>query len=405
MPKKRKQPQSRQHRQSPKTLRPAYQPSPLVDCSRSSGASIDHRHVVVARPGDIPVEFVQVPFSSLAGMDPQVLGVSYRVLVPAGEASPPVRLTVQGQHRGPDLGPGRTTFRVVEQVPSLPSGEATMTVRILDVAAGDWQVSIEPELQEPMPGWQPPRAFGRGRTGFAPVVRSRAPGVILGAWPLLVLLGVVLGGLTTALLARHLRLPSGEVLMAAAVSCVLGAAGAKAYFLALHRDRQAPGLWMNGMAVQGFVLVLLPSMVLTSAGLSLPVGRVIDVTVAGLLVGLAVGRIGCFYGGCCAGKPTASRWGRWSSDRVLGVRRIPTQLLESTAAGVLAVAATAFLWHDQGHTPGFLGLAGLAAYTAVRQLLFPLRSVPRTTRYGRSAILAATAVAVAAVTTILIRQG
>lgn len=358
------------------------------------------------QPGDVPVDFVRVPFPVLADTEPQALGVTYRFPLPPGQTCPPMRLTVRGRHRAPDLAPEAGTFTVTAEVPALPArGEATFTVRALDLAAGDWQVSVEPELLEPTSGWRPPRASGQGRTAYAPVVRSLAPGVVLGAWPGLVLLGVILGTLTMTLLANRLHLPTGQVLLAAVLSSMLGAVGGKGYFLALHRDRQIPGLWQTGMAIQGFILGSLASMVTASALLSLPVGRVLDVTVAGLLVGLTVGRLGCFFGGCCAGRPTTSRWGRWSSDRILGVRRIPTQLLESAGAGVLAIVVGLFVWNDDGHTGGIVAVAGLAAYTELRQLLFPYRSVPRTTRYGRVVVLAATAATVVAVIVLIVRQG
>jgi phosphatidylglycerol:prolipoprotein diacylglycerol transferase len=357
------------------------------------------------RPGDHQVEFVGMPFSMAAEMDPQALGITYRFTSPPGEPCPPMRLTVRGKRRGPQFTPGPTAFTFTNDVPALhASGETTVTMRALDIAAGDWQVSIVPELLGPAAGWQPPRASGQGRTGYAPIVRSVAPGVVIGAWPALVLLGVLLGTFTMTALAARTHLPTGQALISAFISSILGAAGAKAYFLVLHRDRQTPGLWQTGMAIQGFVLAALASTAATSALLSLPSGRMLDATVAGLLVGMTIGRIGCKYGGCCAGRPTPSRWGRWSSDRVIGIRRAPTQLLESAGAGLLATASGLFLWNDTGHPGGLVAVAGLAGYTLIRQVIFPFRDLPRTTRHGRVLVLAATAIAVASVVALIAGQ-
>jgi prolipoprotein diacylglyceryltransferase len=66
--------------------------------------------------------------------------------------------------------------------------------------------------------------------------------------------------------------------------------------------------------------------------LHVPAGVFLDVTAPGLLFAMAVGRVGCFFAGCCGGPPTASCWGVWSSDQHVGARRIPTQLLESVLA-------------------------------------------------------------------------
>lgn len=60
-----------------------------------------------------------------------------------------------------------------------------------------------------------------------------------------------------------------------------------------------------------------------------------------LMLGIAVGRTGCFWAGCCVGRPTDSRWGTWSSDRCLGIRRIPTQFLDALQAFAIAWAAVA----------------------------------------------------------------
>src|SRR6516164_10979336 len=73
--------------------------------------------------------------------------------------------------------------------------------------------------------------------------------------------------------------------------------------------------------------------------LDLPAGVFLDATAPGLLVAMAVGRVGCFFAGCCGGPPTASSFGVWSSDQRVGARRIPTQLLELVLAGILGLGA------------------------------------------------------------------
>lgn len=61
---------------------------------------------------------------------------------------------------------------------------------------------------------------------------------------------------------------------------------------------------------------------------------------ASLLITVTGGRPGRFFAGCCAGRPTASRSGLWSSDRVLAVRRIPVQLWEAATALLIGVDHT-----------------------------------------------------------------
>jgi phosphatidylglycerol:prolipoprotein diacylglycerol transferase len=96
-----------------------------------------------------------------------------------------------------------------------------------------------------------------------------------------------------------------------------------------------------------------------------------------------VGRVGCLLGGCCVGRPTRSRWGVWSSNRHVGVRRIPVQLMESALAGALALLTVPAVLAWGTSSDGAVFVAAVAAYTAGRQLLFPLREIPRATAHGR----------------------
>ena len=122
----------------------------------------------------------------------------------------------------------------------------------------------------------------------------------------------------------------------------------------------------------------------------------LDVTVPGLLFGMSIGRPGCFFGGCCAGRPTASRWGVWSSDRSVGVRRIPVQLIESASSCTLAVAAMPAVLLTYPATGGLIFVSAIAANTFIRQLLFPLRETQRATAHGRTLTMAVTALVMAA---------
>lgn len=330
-----------------------------------------------------------MPFESVADYGAQAVGVTYRFDAPAAGMPDGLLLRIEGRRNGVEQPTERDSFALERKIPPLPPacGEVAVTLRAVDVELGDWTVDAVP-LSNPgsaAPGL--PRARGIGRSGFAPVVRVKAPGVILGAWPGLVLAGVVLGLVTQAVLASHVGVAVLASTLLLLVACLLGLVGAKTYFLVLHPDRQTKGLPQTGLAVQGFVLVTIATVIIGASVLGIAVPTLLDTTGAGLLVGMTVGRLGCFFGGCCVGRPTASRWGCWSSDRFVGVRRIPTQLMESLSAGVLAAVAITLVWLDTDAPDGLVFIGSVAAYTAARQLLFPLRDVPRTTATGRYWVL------------------
>jgi phosphatidylglycerol:prolipoprotein diacylglycerol transferase len=71
------------------------------------------------------------------------------------------------------------------------------------------------------------------------------------------------------------------------------------------------------------------------------------------------------------------------------MRRIPTQLLESALCLALAAGAFAAGHSSAARPPGAVFVGAIASYILGRQLLLPLRDLPRTTSYGR---LVATAV-------------
>jgi hypothetical protein len=113
----------------------------------------------------------------------------------------------------------------------------------------------------------------------------------------------------------------------------------------------------------------------------------------GLFFAMAIGRQGCFFTGCCAGRPTGSRWGIWSSDGRIGARRIPAQQLESLVCLLLGAAAlVAFLWFGR-LAGGVVFIGAMAAYTLVRQGLLALRAEPRRWALARPVTIAVTATA------------
>ncbi len=357
-----------------------------------------------------PLQVTTFGCETFAGIEPQALGLTYWFDTAA--SGKPYRVTVRftGRRIGVKGKPGpRDSFNVLESVDHVVpgSGPIAMTTRVPDIAPGRWHVTATPTGDARPRSTTSrtvstrrlslPSASTSGTTGFAPIMRVRAPGARLGVWPALVSLGTVVALTVQALLAAHAHLAVTRVLAVSLVACVVGLAGAKLYFLTGHYlgGRRLPSLLTGGMCIQGFVLGAIGALVVGARVAGVPVGPVLDVTAPGLLFGMTIGRFGCFFGGCCAGRPTGSRWGLWSSDRRLGMRRIPTQLLESTVALVVGLAALLAVWATTAHPAGVVFVGAIAAYTLGRQLLFPLRAGPRHTAHGRTLTMALAGLVVA----------
>lgn len=221
---------------------------------------------------------------------------------------------------------------------------------------------------------------------------AQPPAVILGSWAALVAVGIVSALFVQMWVAESLNLNVVSVLIASFVGILTGAIGAKGWFMVLHLDeRRREGWCIQGM-VAGIVVVF--PILLTI--LHQPVATVLDASTPSIMLGLAIGRLGCFFTGCCAGRSTGSLLGVWCSDRRVGMRRIPVQLMESTVA--LLVGATALSLIHVRHTQhGALFVAALSAYTLARQGLLRLRQERRKSSFGGplTAVIAALVLSVA----------
>ena len=369
-----------------------------------------------AEMGTGPLQVTPFRCEPLADIEPQALGLTYFFDAASTGDPYPVTIRFTGRRVGAKGNlPPRDRFDVTETVEHVVpgSGRLAVTVRVLDIAPGEWQVTATPVndtrsragssrsvVRQP----RLPVATASGATGFARVIQVRAPGAHLGAWPALVGLGVAVGLASQVLLATHAHLDATRIVALSLAASLAGLVGAKFYYLAghylmrrflpAHRNDVRPAVVAAGLCIQGFVAGAVITLVVGALVTGVSVGTLLDVTAPGLFLGMTIGRFGCFFGGCCVGRPTASRFGLWSSDQRLGVRRIPTQLLESSLALCIAIPATLAMWATTPRPGGVVFIGTIAAYTLGRQLLFPLRDNPRKTAHGRRLAMALTGLVV-----------
>jgi len=286
-------------------------------------------------------------------------------------------------------------FDQVERVDGITpgSGPVSITTRAEGVNPGQWQVTATPDQKfdttsTGAAGVRLPRRELTAHTRMAQLVHG--PGVRPVLWPGLVSLGVLVGLVLQAILLgrAHVGVPITTAVSLGA--SILGYIGAKGWYLALHR--QHPRTFLHaGACIQGFLVGGIGTMVIAVAALRIPVGTFLDASTPGLFIGMAIGRPGCFFTGCCFGRPTASRWGLWSSDRRVGIRRIPIQLIEAVAALLIGISTLPLALAGPPPIRGMIFVGAIAAYTGFRQVLFPFRVDPRTS-VGRTVTLTGCAV-------------
>ncbi len=305
-------------------------------------------------------------------------------------AAAPAAMTIRfsGQRTGLVGRPGaRARFVRDEAVDGIVagSGPVSVTSRVDGVNSGTWIVTAQEvrgkglatkhakptgsdagrPVRRPWP-WMMPIAPVTDQVHTALRPLARIPGVIPGAWLVLVTFGITLALAVQA----ALHTPGHSSVLAVSIAAVAGGAiAAKSWYIAVHRGRRYDGWCIQGF-IAGAALVGTGALLL----LRLPVGVILDATAPGLFLGVALGRPGCFLAGCCSGRPTTSRWGLWSSDQRIGARRIPTQLLESLLGLIIGGTALLLVVDAKPVAAGSIFVGALAAYTLGRQFILPHRS-------------------------------
>ena len=297
--------------------------------------------------------------------------------------------------------PGSGPVAITAEVRGIPSGQWTVTARpvtrgVRPYASGGNAASA---LRAPWPRRVAIPAGPEAPVATSSLLRSKVPGIIRFAYASLVSLAVLAGlGLEALLLARG-HYPAFRPMLFSAFAIVAGVIGGKAWYVAVHRGRKFDGWCIQGFVAGAAVVVGAAAF----AGPGVPRGAYLGVAAPALLIGMAIGRPGCFWAGCCTGRPTTSRWGIWSSDRRVGCRRAPAQLLEALAALTIGAAVLAVVLLTGLPRSGPVALAGLAAYTLSRQFVLGLRAEPRQWRYGRPVTAGAAAIGLVASAVLLAR--
>ena len=279
--------------------------------------------------------------------------------------------------------PGTGPVSITAWVYGLQPGEWEVDARLIPISRGPRSTSIRresaPLVHRGTWSW---RRWAVSTTPAVPIKTRWAllaplamqPAVIPGIYTALAVIGFVLAlALQAAILARE-GIAFQPPLAASVVALAAGLIAAKAWYWVLHPDES---LIRGGWAVDGFLVVAPLIAGVALFALSQPIGSVFDATAPGMFFAVALGRVGCLLTGCCAGRCTGSRWGIWSSDRRVGARRIPTQLIESGAG--LAIGAASLLAVLSGGLPihGAVFVVAFTAYAVVRQALLRLRAERR----------------------------
>lgn len=358
-----------------------------------------------------PMTKVTAPPAAVApDLEPETLVLSHVFDVAKAGEPYSATLRLHGRRVGARGKVPRDAFARNESIDDIVpgSGPVSITTWIPDLTPGEWTVRadlINGRGAAVLPAAWSWRRWAVIPTAMTPVKTrwaataplARQPAVLPGSY-----LALALVGFAVALLSQAWILGRGQVepelpLAASFLALGTGLIGARVWYAVLHHGAF---LRSGGWAVDGFLVVAPLAALAALHVLELPIAAVLDAATPGIFWAVAIGRIGCFLVGCCAGRPTRSRFGIWSSDRRVGARRIPTQLLEAGAGLLIGLVSLVLVVARFAPIAGAVFMIAFAAYALIRQGLLRLRaehresrgSLPLTAALNGAALLVVTSV-------------
>lgn len=155
-----------------------------------------------------------------------------------------------------------------------------------------------------------------------------------------------------------------------------GMVGARIVYVVSYWDEQFAGqpfaevfqVWKGGLVFYGGLAGATLAALIHLRLKRLPVWRVGDCLAPGIALGHVFGRLGCFFNGCCHGRPSDLPWAvRFPHDVIRGDPAVhPAQLYEAGLNLALCAALVAF--HARRPFDGAVFAAYLIAYAIVRSI-------------------------------------
>lgn len=201
----------------------------------------------------------------------------------------------------------------------------------------------------------------------------------IGGYGLAVAIGVLVSALLAARAAQRIRADVGATIAAIGYTTMGAFAGAFALFWIVTAIQTGDPLAIRrggGLVFYGAVPTGILASYLAARGFGLPWLRLVDLSIPGIAAGHALGRVGCFLGGCCYGVPWDGAFAATATHPLAPaahppVPRHPVQLYE--AAGLIVLAFAFALVPARRAGDGARAVAYVALYAILRFAVEALR--------------------------------
>ena len=174
----------------------------------------------------------------------------------------------------------------------------------------------------------------------------------LHTYGLCIALGALLGILYVSRGARREGMNQQQFLDLAFYLLIAAIIGSRVFYIILNpgyylkHPLESLMIWRGGLVFYGGFLFAFPTCYLYLKKHGIPFFKTCDILAPGLALGEFLGRIGCFFAGCCYGRPTDLPWGvtftHPNSLAKLDVSLHPTQLHSSAAALLMFIFLVSF---------------------------------------------------------------
>ncbi|MBU0687309.1 MAG: prolipoprotein diacylglyceryl transferase [Candidatus Margulisbacteria bacterium] len=210
-----------------------------------------------------------------------------------------------------------------------------------------------------------------------PTLLSWGP-INIHAYGFFVALAFIVGIAVHIHLIRKYGLYTEKVWDLAALVIIFSIVGARFFYVVffwgnLNNFWEAFMIWRGGLVLQGGLVFCLATVAIFLIVKKIPFWKFFDVITPGMVLGYAIGRIGCFFNGCCYGCVTNVPWA--VKFPYLSGMRHPTQLYASGIAFIMFIVL--LFWLGKKKFDGQIFCIGLIYYNIYRFFIEFIRVNPK----------------------------
>ena len=209
--------------------------------------------------------------------------------------------------------------------------------------------------------------------------------VTLHSYGLFVALGFIAGILIAIKMGKSVGITSNDVMDMGFIIILSGLIGSRLIYIIINFSYYVENpldsikLWQGGLVFSGGLVTAIIMLLLYVKRHKHNIWSICDIWAPAAAIGQAIGRVGCFFSGCCYGKPTDHSWGIIFTDpksiATLNIPIHPTQLYSALSS--LLIFIILIVLHSKKKFEGQVFLWFLIFHSTARLFLERFRGDSR----------------------------